>query len=34
MMINAWNLVWIIPLTTLFTAIMLAVLSANKIKEK
>ena len=33
-MINTWNLVWIVPLTALFTAIMLAVLSANKIKEK
>lgn len=33
-MMSLWNLVWIVPLTAVFTAIMLAVLSANKIKEK
>lgn len=33
-MMSVWNLVWIVPLTAVITAIMLAVLSANKIEEE
>lgn len=33
-MMSVWNLAWILPLTAVITAVTLAVLSANNIKEK
>ena len=33
-MINAWNLLWIVPAMALITAIILAVLSANRLGDK
>lgn len=33
-MMSLWNLVWIVPLTAFVTAVTLAVLSANGIKEE